>query len=418
MKNSLKPEGQSPVTWVDRAQLGLVLVMAPFFLFPDISWAWIFLFLPAFWVLRWKKSGKFFDRTILDLGIFILCFQLFISCLMVPDIVFSLPKIAGLVYGIFLFYSLVGLLKTKELIKKAIVIFMVGSVIFVVVGFLGMQSTEGLRSKQIDSLVNLREMLPYVEFTLPNIEERFNPNEVGGILVLMLPMFIAFLIWFRKNKLIIFILTAGLILELFVLLLTLSRGSWIAILASSLFLLYPFVENKKRFSIISSCSLVFFIIFYIILIGPEDIQPSGKEIGGKVMGRQQAWSVGIKTIGEHPLTGAGINRTRLEPGIGFKRAHVHNHLIHTAAELGIPALMAYLAILIGAGYMCSAVWKKAKRDWMQMAILGLGCGQLAHLIFGIGDSVALGARPGIVFWVSLALISSIYNIYKKAVNGN
>jgi hypothetical protein len=50
-----------------------------------------------------------------------------------------------------------------------------------------------------------------------------------------------------------------------------------------------------------------------------------------------------------------------------------------------------------------------------MAVLGLGWGQVAHLIFGIGDSVPLGARPGIVFWVSLAMITAIYNLNKKAV---
>jgi len=34
--------------------------------------------------------------------------------------------------------------------------------------------------------------------------------------------------------------------------------------------------------------------------------------------------------------------------------------IHTAAELGIPGLMAYLAVLAGAGCMCITMWKKGR----------------------------------------------------------
>ena len=79
----------------------------------------------------------------------------------------------------------------------------------------------------------------------------------------------------------------------------------------------------------------------------------------------------------------------------------------------MPGLVAYMAILIGAGYMCVKVWKKAQDDRMRMAVFGLGWGQVAHLIFGIGDSVPLGSRPSFLFWVSVAIITSIYNIYKK-----
>jgi O-antigen/teichoic acid export membrane protein len=39
----------------------------------------------------------------------------------------------------------------------------------------------------------------------------------------------------------------------------------------------------------------------------------------------------------------------------------------------------------------------------------LGAGQLAHFLFGMGDSIPLGAKPGVLFWISLALIAGIYN---------
>ena len=40
--------------------------------------------------------------------------------------------------------------------------------------------------------------------------------------------------------------------------------------------------------------------------------------------------------------------------------------------------------------------------------VGLGAGLLAHLLFGMTDAVALGAKPGILFWMLLALIVCLW----------
>lgn len=105
----------------------------------------------------------------------------------------------------------------------------------------------------------------------------------------------------------------------------------------------------------------------------------------------------------------GMNQARTIPQVGDKQAHLHNLILHTAAELGIPALIAYMAILWSIASMCRKVWKKAEENWMKNAVLGLGCGQLALFVFGFLDVIPLGAKVGIFFWISLALISSLYN---------
>ena len=133
----------------------------------------------------------------------------------------------------------------------------------------------------------------------------------------------------------------------------------------------------------------------------------------KLLGREYKWIVGINTVSQNPFFGIGMNRLRQLPTMGYTTAHAHNHFIHTGAELGIPGLIAYLAILIGAGYMCFEIWRKSKIGWMRIATLGLGCGQLAHFIFGMSDSIPLGAKVGIFFWFSLGLISAIYNYMMK-----
>jgi hypothetical protein len=44
----------------------------------------------------------------------------------------------------------------------------------------------------------------------------------------------------------------------------------------------------------------------------------------------------------------------------------------------------------------------------QIVVLGLGGGLLAHLLWGLTDAMALGARPAFVFWIILGLINGLH----------
>jgi O-antigen ligase len=99
----------------------------------------------------------------------------------------------------------------------------------------------------------------------------------------------------------------------------------------------------------------------------------------------------------------------MEPEVRYFLSSAHNQFLHVAVELGVIGLIAYLAILLLMGNMCVQVWKKSSIEWMRLAALGLGWGQLAFLFFGLTDAIPPGAKVGILFWISLALITSIYN---------
>jgi putative inorganic carbon (HCO3(-)) transporter len=155
--------------------------------------------------------------------------------------------------------------------------------------------------------------------------------------------------------------------------------------------------------------IIVILAVFLVLISVDKISPIAKEAKGKIIDRMKLWNVAVETISKHPVFGIGMNRIRTIPQVGNQQAHVHNHLLQTAAELGIPGLIAYLGILIGTGYMCIEIWRKSNKGWIGIAALGLGCGQLAHFIFGIADTIPLGAKVGIFFWFSLALIAAMYN---------
>lgn len=399
-------------SWIDWAQFILIGLLAPFFLFPSIKYSWIFLLVPAIWILRWIIKRNFIERTTLDWPILLLSFQVFVSCLIVPDVAFSLPKIAGVLFGIAFFYSVTALLNTKKLIRAGIIIFLGGGLALSVIGILGMIR---LSTKYLDKLFKIATLIPKINFNLPGAEKGFHHNALGGTLIFIIPLYLILIFsYFRrkkqnylinKNRLFYIFLFSGLSIIIGVLILTQSRSSWIGLLLSCLIFLSPVPKGKKWGIILISL----FVAGYLLLLGFDKIPLGAKEVKGSMTFRMELWRVATETINEYPASGIGMNQIRQLPSVGYERSHVHNHLLHTAAEIGIPGLIAYMAILIGAGFMCFKIWRESNTGWMRMTALGLGCGQLAHFIFGSVDSIPLGAKVGIFFWISLGLINAIYN---------
>jgi len=403
-------------SWIDWIQFILIGLLAPFFLFPSMKYIWILFIVPLIWIWRRVAKNNYFERTILDWAIFILAIQVFATCLTVPDLAFSLPKIAGVLFGIAFFYSVTTLLKTEKLLRAGIILFLGGGVVLSFISILGM-----IRSnvKYLDLLYKISRPIPKINFNLPGAEKGFHPNAVGGTLILLIPLYIILIFLYLrrkkqncliyKNSLFLIFLFLGLLVTSAVLLLTQSRGSWIGLFLSCFILLVAGGRRKK----LGLLLIIFFLAVFLILLGVGRVSLSAKEAKEKILSRMELWNLAVETIAKHPGFGVGMNRIRKIPQFGYEQAHVHNHLLHTAAELGIPGLLAYLAILIGAGFMCFDIWRKSNVGWMKMTALGLGCGQLAHFIFGMADSIPLGAKVGIFFWFSLALIAAMYNYMLK-----
>jgi putative inorganic carbon (HCO3(-)) transporter len=411
-------------SWIDWVQAVLIVLTAPFFVFPSMRFVWILLVVPSILICRWSIKKKFFEKTIIDWPIAILFIQVFATCLIVPDIAFSLPKIAGVLFGFSFFYATVALLNTEKLIKWGVITFIGSGFMLSIIGITGTMWKSYIISPQYFNriVIKIEKFIPQLKWNFPGAEEGFNPNPLGGTLILIIPLILSlFFLFFNKKQEdnIIFnktIILTFLIIALFVmgivLILTQSVGSWIAITISTWFLLLNWKWKKWSFA------LIVLFIGFLFFSGPNRINlikdlTIKEHVKIKILKREPLWVAGINTIQKYPFFGIGMNRLRLDSSMAYSDAHAHNHFIHTASELGIPGLIAYLAILIGAGFMCFEIWRKSKIVWMRMAALGLGCGQLAHFIFGMADSIPLGAKVGIFFWFSLALIAAMYNYMLK-----
>ncbi len=398
-------------SWIDWFQLLLIAILSPLFLFPSMKLTWVFILVPLVLIWRCLSKKNFFENTVLDWAVFLLIIQVFVTCLIVPDLPFSLPKIAGVLFGIIFYYSALNLLINKESIRYGIILFLLGGMIFSFISLLGMTRYS---IEYRNDLSKIYKLIPKINFNLPGAKEGFDPNAIGGTLIIILPLCIILAGSYRQRKkqnnllnknLFLFILLIGSIIISIVLWLTHSRGSLIASLLSIWFMLI-WVPRDKKWSLIL---ILIFLAFCILSAAFIDIPAFTKDVKNKFDLRFKTWNLAIEKISSNPIFGIGMNQFRKHPLLDYTRAHAHNHLLHTATELGIPGLIAYLAILMGTGYMCFQIWRISTIEWMRMSAVGLGYGQLAHFIFGMMDSIPLGAKVGIFFWLSLALITAIYN---------
>ncbi|MCX6582751.1 MAG: O-antigen ligase family protein [Candidatus Aminicenantes bacterium] len=403
----------------DWVQLAVLVLLSPVFLFPREQWAWVLAIVPLLMAARRIVNKKFIERTIIDIPLLVILVMVLITTVWKANPLHGLPKIAGLLLGVGLFYAVTAVLKTEKLIKIATILFLCGGVLFSLLGVVGMFT---FKVKYLTLLMKLKEWLPRIHFNLPGAEEGFHPNAVGGTLVLIIPLFMVLLfayLWKKigekasiaaGNRLMQLFLLAGLAITLCVLLLTQSRGAWLGLLLACVIGFFLFLLKRKVFLIVFLVGILLFaFVIAPSLLENDQVRLTTRQAEGTFFFRIQLWNVVLPMIHENPLLGIGLNEFRYHYEVKRELSHPHNKLLLLAVELGLPGLIAYLALLGCVGVAVVRIWKKPGNEWLSLAALGLGCGQLAHFIFEMTDAVPLGAKVNVFFWLSLALVMAIYN---------
>ena len=81
---------------------------------------------PLLWVCRWVARGHPVVRTPLDWPILLLLVQVLVSLYATFDVAFSLPKIAGVVLGVAVYYAMAQHVTSDRRLKWAVSLFVVG----------------------------------------------------------------------------------------------------------------------------------------------------------------------------------------------------------------------------------------------------------------------------------------------------
>jgi putative inorganic carbon (HCO3(-)) transporter len=162
-----------------------------------------------------------------------------------------------------------------------------------------------------------------------------------------------------------------------------------------------------------------------MLASPSD---AAEQLGFQA--RVQIWSRGLEALEEFPLTGLSMNGFRVlvrsfypltlvSPTMDI--GHAHNHLLQAGLDLGIPGMISYLAIwILSAGLLWDGLRIESSAAVNYRPLLsGLAGSLAAAWLFGIVDAVALGARPGFIWWLLIALLTAVYSaVYRTAAQAD
>jgi len=494
--------------FIDRFHWLWLIFAAPFLVFPSPKRSLALLVVPVLWILGlWEKriqnvklkigNGKHkienrklkiensanssaifvfnagFPVTPINISLLVLTLMVLVSLWATYSIEQSLEKISGVVLGLGVFFAVVRESRKSSGWWWSLTAFLGAGLGWATLGFLGMNY-----QVRFSFLAPVISRVPMIIKGLPGAESGLQHNAVGGAILWYLPLYCVLSVYlskykienikykiekrvsgktwvrFTQSRVAVWVSRFGLWLgTLFiggVLVLTQSRGSYLAIGITVLVILLLVMPKRRRWILLA------LIILFVIGLGVFIVQAGGWEEFIAMMGlsaesgfsldtlgaRLEIWSRAIYGVQDFPFTGMGMNTFRevvhvlyplftISPDLDI--AHAHNEFLQAALDLGIPGLIAFVSIYVISFWMLVKVWQVPSGEGIfpktskgqtafnisqdpvlkKVLVLGLGGGLFGHLIFGMTDAITLGAKPGIFYWLLLGLITGLYERIEK-----
>lgn len=411
-------------------------LMLPFVLAATPQRAMVLLLIPLLWLVRKVGYGRFFEKTPVDWSVWGLAAMVVVSLAATNDWLASLPKVVGLLYGAAVFYTAVAYAaRTPNRLWWVVGLLLMCGLLVVGIALVGVRWTS--KFAQLDAIFAL---LPARLLELSPDEQGINPNEVAGVLLWVLPVGLALSLAILRHPralfarlhgwafpAVLFVWTAVLLM-LAVLVLTQSRAGLLG-LAAGLGMMLLVAAGRFRWWLVG-------VLAVLLLVGgtavyqsePEQVKQFLQEQAGfrlrgeaqdieSLRGREQIWERAVAGIQDFPLTGMGMNRFRVLVFVYYPTfflnsdtdfAHAHNQFLQTGLDLGLPGLVFYIALWLGLAAMIKVMWSQTVSIWLRALATGAAGALTAYFVYGLVDAVALGAKPGFIFWLLLGIIAALY----------
>lgn len=418
---------------------GLVLlVVTPFLLFParfPNATILALLILAGSWLFAWWRTGRPLPATPFNSALLLWSLALLVGILVTADPDLTLDKAAGLILGLAAWRFLATAVTDRRQLAWSVAAFLLLGLAFTAVGVMG-----AFWRFKVPLLETLLQQLPPRLLSLPGApEEGVQMNQLGGTILIYLPLLVAAVAGWRPQRyrrLLLPALAAATVLTGGLLLLTQSRSAWIGGAAGLLFLLalwsYLLPASRKRSLILLAVIvLVLGAALGLWLAGPGRLQrlwaepPVETAVGAltTINFRKEVWQWALVGVADFPFTGMGLGSfrrvvRRLYPIAivpSYDIAHAHNIFLQVALDTGLPGLIAYLAILIIAGGVGWQIIKR-ERSFRPLAI-GLLGGLVALHVYGLSDALAPGSKSALIFWIALGLLTAMGRMEKKEKSG-
>jgi putative inorganic carbon (HCO3(-)) transporter len=423
-------------TWVGRAELWCTLAAVPFLLVPGRLSLWALAGITLLWLARWVAMGHLTVRTAVDWPVLALILWLPVAVWASADRNMTLPALYRLIAGIALFYALVNWASSwSRLAIAAALLVLIGVGLATLALF---AATNWGSPKLFNAAPILARLQAHGQALIP---EGINANVLAGGLALMVPVAAALLLARLGGSaltaaLLRLLVALSLLWMMAILLLTQSRGAFLAVavaLAVMAALRWPLLRVLFPLSGLA-------VVLLLARGGAGQWQRVADAVfsTGTVTSlseRQEVWSRAIYMIQDFPYTGIGLGTfDRVQPLLypffltSGEAHHAHNLFLQVAVDLGLPGLIAYLALLIGTLYTTWHAWQRANphppspdrrlgegsgvrpdrglgqgsgvRSSLSLGLLG---SQVTLLVHGLLDATAWANKLAVIPWFVLGL---------------
>jgi putative inorganic carbon (HCO3(-)) transporter len=412
--------------WWNWISLFLLLMAAPLLLFLGGWRSLTLLVLPVIWIGNRIATGHFVPRTPYDGAILCLLVMVLVSLYPTYDITVSLPKIAGVLLGVSTFYAIISVVGTPRQLHWILIVALV-----LIAAFGGLVLIGTNWGRKIPLLEQIGALLPALVRGLPGADGGFHPAEVGGTLtwIIFLPMAAFVGLWSQRRSphgMALLIGLSGLSGVLLVeLVLTQSRSTWLGFAAGVATMLW-LLGRWGRIILIGTIAAG---LLAAMLLGPDRLWPgnsipsTGSDLGTvfnlTLSDRVEIWSRAVYGIQDFSFTGMGLGTFRyvmpvlyplftVSPDVDL--GHAHNEWLQAGVDLGLIGLIAFVTLQGLSLVLAYQAFRRPLSAVIRWSMAGVLAGLVAHSIFGLTDAVALGAKPGIFFWLLLALTAVVWRL--------
>jgi len=249
-----------------------------------------------------------------------------------------------------------------------------------------------------------------------NIGETMHANVVAGALVVTLPIVIAVTVDLAQHRQLSAAFATGIsaLLILFVLILTQSRGGYLALitgLVTMACLRWPRLTYITPLLFVGALIIVYLVGASVLL----DQFSSDGSLGGW-SGRIEIWQISLMALADFPFTGIGIGTFTTAIPLLYPLSfsienypHAHNLLLQVGMDLGLPGLIAYTALLLNLITMLTATIRSQRATATQhLLAIGAAGGLAGLLMHGLLDAVIWGTKLAFLPWLLFALITQLF----------
>lgn len=360
------------------------------------------------WPLRWWLQGTVTQATPLTWSVYVIWAWLPINLWVSADRATSWQSAGYLLFGSTLYFACINWPIAKK--RPQIIAFCI--LIFSILLALPSPFLVVLKPFRLFHL----PLYDYIQSLTLNIGETIHLNVLAGALVISFPFWVALLLSYgwTKRRWLRWVCMVGMLCVLMVVVITQSRAGYLAI-GTALTLIAMIHWPRCSYIMPIIVVLLGFSIYWNGNLSLLDLFSADGSLGGWG-DRIAVWTQSLSALHEFVLTGIGIGTFTTTIPLLYPLSfsiegypHAHNLFLQIALDLGLPGLIAYLALLINLVVMLIVTLRRAPRHTMIHTLaIGAAGSLIGMLTHGLLDAVTWGTKLSFLPWILFALITQLF----------